>query len=319
MVVDVTLSRGNGVSGPSRLSKLDAHQRAVESLVEALKPWRNWYLDLGNERNIQDKRFTSFDDLKQLRTRVREVDPHLLVTASHGGDLTDDDLRKYVITVGVDFVTPHRPRQPKSPGQTEEVTRKLLRAMNDLGRVVPVHYQEPIRRAYGLSLDVQDFETDLRGALAGGAAGWCFHNGDTRHAKDGRPRRSFDLTSQRLFVQLDDIEQKTVRNLKGVAGATDRKTGLAEPLVRRPLASAASGCFRRRRPGGHCVSPDAIRRKRRGAGIAAWPLVRPRRLSWHRGAVVEQVADGAVVVHGDVQVGAGDADVGVAGGVADFG
>jgi hypothetical protein len=195
----------------------------VESLVEALKPWRNWYLDLGNERNIQDKRFTSFDDLKQLRNRARELDPNRLVTASHGGDFADDDLRKYVIQVGVDFVTPHRPRDPKSPGQTEDITRKLLKAMNDLGRVVPVHYQEPLRRAYGSSFDVKDFETDLRGALAGGAAGWCFHNGDTRNAKDGRPRRSFDLTSQRLFDQLDDVEKKAVRNLKGVFSAADHK------------------------------------------------------------------------------------------------
>ena len=60
MVVDVSLSRANGVSGPPRLQTLEAHRRAVETLVGAFKPWRNWYLDLSNERNIQDKRFTAW-------------------------------------------------------------------------------------------------------------------------------------------------------------------------------------------------------------------------------------------------------------------
>jgi hypothetical protein len=222
MVVDVTLSRGNGATGPSRLAKLATHQRAVETLVTALKPWRNWYLDLSNERNIHDKRFTSFEDLKALRTRVRELDPKRLVTASQGGDISEKELEKY-LGVGVDFVTPHRPRGAESPGETEETTRKLLAWTRKLGRVVPVHYQEPFRRSYGESLDARAFETDLRGAIAGGAAGWCFHNGSNRSTADGRPRRSFDLTSERLFVQLDDVERSVVSRLKEIVTSTRRK------------------------------------------------------------------------------------------------
>jgi hypothetical protein len=80
LVVDVTLSRGNGSTGPARLQTLEAHRRAVETLVTALKAHRNWYLDLANERNIKDKRFTSFADLKELRELVRKLDPHRLVT-----------------------------------------------------------------------------------------------------------------------------------------------------------------------------------------------------------------------------------------------
>src|SRR5262249_38611930 len=45
VVVDVTLSRGNGSTGPARLQTLEAHRRAVETLVTALKAHRNWYLD----------------------------------------------------------------------------------------------------------------------------------------------------------------------------------------------------------------------------------------------------------------------------------
>ena len=55
VVVDVTLSRGNGSTGPARLQTLEAHRRAVETLLTALKAHRNWYLDLANERNIKEQ------------------------------------------------------------------------------------------------------------------------------------------------------------------------------------------------------------------------------------------------------------------------
>jgi hypothetical protein len=103
IVVDVTLSRGNGSTGPARIQTLEAHRRAVETLVTALKAHRNWYLDLANERNVKDKRFTSFADLKELSELVRKLDPQRLVTASHAGDVSRDDLTKYLQTVRVDF------------------------------------------------------------------------------------------------------------------------------------------------------------------------------------------------------------------------
>ena len=213
MIVDVSLSRGNGVSGPPRLQTLEAHRRAVETLVSALKEERNWYLDLSNERNIQDKRFTSFEDLSELRALVRKRAADRLVTASHAGDITDEELRAYVNVVKVDFIAPHRPRQADSPGQTKQKTIDYLAAIKKLDRVVPVHYQEPFRRGYGFSPSVADYVTDLEAAIAGGAGGWCFHNGDTRDAKDGRPRRSFDLSEKRLFDQFDEVEKAATRRL----------------------------------------------------------------------------------------------------------
>ncbi|PYK96253.1 MAG: hypothetical protein DME19_20330 [Verrucomicrobia bacterium] len=113
LVVDVTFSRGNSVNGTPQLQTLDAHRRAVETVVTALKPRRNWYLDLSNERNVQDKRFTGIDDLKQLRELAVRLDPDLLVTASDGGDITWDSLREYLQTVKVDFISPHRPRDAR--------------------------------------------------------------------------------------------------------------------------------------------------------------------------------------------------------------
>jgi hypothetical protein len=217
MIMDVTFSRGNGVSGSPRLPTLEAHRRAVETVVNALKPRRNWYLDLSNERNIGDKRFTSFEDLKQLRALARQLDPMLLATASQGGDISRDKLGEYLETAGVDFISPHRPRDADSPARTESKSREYLGWMRELGRVVPVHYQEPMRRGYsGWNPTAEDFVADLRGALDGGAAGWCFHNGGERSSSDGRPRRSFDLRDKRLFEQLDAEEVRALGLLKAV-------------------------------------------------------------------------------------------------------
>lgn len=215
MLVDVTLSRGNGVSGAPRLQALREHGRAVETLVTGLKPFRNWYLDLGNERNIRDKRFVDFEELEELRELARRLDAKRLVTASHAGDLSAEELKQYLDVVAVDFLAPHRPRDARSPGQTAERTRQYLRQMKNLGRIVPVHYQEPFRRGFSKGWDpsAEDFVTDALAARDSGAAGWCFHNGDARQTPDGRPRRSFDVRHERLFDQLDAVERKAVEAL----------------------------------------------------------------------------------------------------------
>jgi hypothetical protein len=207
MVVDVTLSRDKeGNNGG--LPNFEAHRQAVETLVGALKEHRNWYLDLANEHDVGDARHVPPAELKELRELVRRLDPSRLVTASFGGhDLSEDDLREALLTVGVDFVAPHRPRNPESPGQTEAKTRATLATMKKIGRAAPVHYQEPFRRGYARwKPTAADFFTDLRGAVAGGAAGWCLHNGSQRDDPEERPRRSFDLRAARLFDQLDKVE-----------------------------------------------------------------------------------------------------------------
>jgi hypothetical protein len=100
---------------------------------------------------------------------------------------------------------------PGSPNETEARTRECVARMKQLGRVVPVLHQEPFRRGYtNWEPTATDFLTDLRGAIAGGAAGWCFHNGAQANSSDREPRRSFDLRAMRLFDQLDIEEQRVL-------------------------------------------------------------------------------------------------------------
>jgi len=218
MIVDVTLSRGAG-DERDRLIKHEQYVRAVETIVTALREHRNWYIDLANERNIGDARHASIDELAKLRELVRRLDEHLLVTASQGGDIGRDELGDYLLKVSVDFITPHRPRHQKSPGETEEMTRRYLAWMNEYDRVVPVHYQEPFRCGYSSRSwepSTDDFLMDLKQAHDGGAAGWCFHNGDERGADDGRPRRSFDLRDGPLIEQLTKPERAVIEGAVGV-------------------------------------------------------------------------------------------------------
>ncbi|HUR46364.1 MAG TPA: hypothetical protein VMZ27_10860, partial [Candidatus Saccharimonadales bacterium] len=213
IIVDVTLTRGDGRGGSPRLETLEAHRRAVETVVKALRGHTNWYLDLSNERNVGDKRFTSLDDIKNLRDLAKSNSPTLLVTASDGGDISEEELRRYLQDAKIDFVAPHRPRDASSAARTEEMTRKYLAWMREIGRVVPIHYQEPFRRGYAKwEPRAEDYLTDLKGAMTGGAAGWCFHNGSDR--KTAGPKRSFDLSKARLFEQLDAEELKALQQLQ---------------------------------------------------------------------------------------------------------
>lgn len=215
LVIDVTLTRGKGPSyaaSAGRLPDFESHQRAVESVVNALKQHRNWYLDLANERDVRDDRYVPSAELKTLRELLRRLDPLRLATASYGGhDLNERDMRDGLLTAELDFLCPHRPRNPESPAQTEARTRKCLAQMKQIGRVVPILHQEPFRRGYtAWEPAATDFLTDLRGAVTGGAAGWCFHNGTQSNTADKEPRRSFDLRAKRLFDQLDAEERKVV-------------------------------------------------------------------------------------------------------------
>ena len=203
MVVDVTLARGVGIADHV------AHLQAVSKLAEALKPWRNVYFDVANERNIKDARYVSLAECGELRDAIKGIDPDRLVTASHAGDIPREELAEYLRVAKLDFITPHRPRNANSAAQTDAKTQEYRQWMAELGKVVPVHYQEPFRRDFGRwQPELNDFVVDLHGAIGGRAAGWCLHNGSPRgtdHDTQG-PRRSFDLSERCLIAQLDAVE-----------------------------------------------------------------------------------------------------------------
>lgn len=270
ILVDVTLSRAGRTQTFGGLTTLRAHRRATQLLVSRLKPFRNWYLDLANENDVRRKAVdgssVSIEELRGLRDVVRQLDPDRLVTCSTTGEFDKQELRDYVLRAGMDFFSPHRRRLTASPGKTAEATRRYLAAMNEFGRLVPVHYQEPFRRGWRPDQWVpttRDFVTSLEQAINGGAAGWCFHNGDAKTHPEGKPRRSFDLRDQRLFEQLDPQEQKFVEAAAGVLARTrdDRPTAWTEKQSGVDTGSSPKHTFVTSNPSVQdmwpCFSPDS--------------------------------------------------------------
>lgn len=217
LIVDVTLIHSGERSGqPAMLRDVAAHIQAVRTLTTALKPHRNVYVDLANERDLKNK-WVSFEDLRRMRDALKAIDPDRLVTASSTGEPDDEEFIGSIRTAGLDFLTPHVPRSSASAARNKDRTTAIRQRLKELDLVVPLHYQEPFRRGFtkGWEPSLEDFLNDLRGAVDGGAAGWCFHNGDQRDQPDGRPRRSFDLRRPegRLIDQLDEVETSLMEAL----------------------------------------------------------------------------------------------------------
>jgi hypothetical protein len=223
-IVDVTLARKKGTGGTPSLRDLPVHRRAVETLVTALRHRKNWYLDLSNERNVRDPRFTSFEDLAELRQAAKDLNPRLLVTASYGGDASRKEVEAYLRTAHLDFLSIHRPRDAKSAADGAEATRRYRKWIHEIGPNVPLQYDEPFRRGYGDWQPVAaDFAFDLSTCRQAGAAGWCFHNGDTRATPDRQPRRSFDLRTRTLFEQLDAEERTFLSQITSASESASDK------------------------------------------------------------------------------------------------
>ena len=153
-----------------------------------------------NERDVRDARHVPAEELKALREQVRELDPGRLVTASFGGMTStrrpaggDADDRPR-------FRRPHRPRDAGSAGQTEARTRESLATMRAMARRYRCITRSRSAGVRPLAADGERLPHHLRGAVDGGAAGWCLHNGSSRGQPEERPRRSFDPHDRRLFV-----------------------------------------------------------------------------------------------------------------------
>jgi len=204
IVVDVTFSR-------HLLAGHQAHLKAVVEVARQLQPYRNLYIDVGNERDVKDSRFVSLDEVVELIAAIKEVDPERICTASDGGDIPTESVASH-IAAGLNLLCPHRRRDSNSPAETRHDARRLLKASEETDRIVPIHYQEPFRRNYSCNWEptASDFLIDLDGTVRSDAAGWCFHNGSSRHSEDKRPYRSFDMSQQSLLEQLDREENDVV-------------------------------------------------------------------------------------------------------------
>lgn len=217
MIVDVTMHRG----GPHAPSDQAGHLACAKVLATELRRYRNVYIDVGNERDVGDARFVSYDDVGALIGAIKAIDPKRLCTAS-GVPSSESDLNKYLSTGRCDFIATHLCRDASCPAETGKTVGTFISWMKTLGRRVPVHLQEPFRRDYGSWQPTEeDYYRDATGAKMGEGAGWCLHNGATR---GDPPFRSFCMNNKhgRLFSQLDPVELSVARGVKDRIGVLNR-------------------------------------------------------------------------------------------------
>lgn len=206
IIVDVSLAHGE-YPYPTSFSD---HLMCVTTLAQELAPYRNVYFDVSNEFDVDG--LLDLSKIGDLITAIKQVDPGRLCTASGSGE----DINAYFQVGHVDFLAPHLSRDS---GAEHLTFSSVVGLKSSAIAPVGVHLQEPFRRGYDLRhaagevppFVAQNFLDDLSSAVLSGAAGWCFHNGATYK---GAPYKSFDMSTQRLFEQLDEEEMEVVRNVK---------------------------------------------------------------------------------------------------------
>lgn len=216
MIVDVTMSRN------SSQSTIAQYTQCARTIATELLPYRNVYIDVGNERDVGDSRYISIPDCGNIINAIKAIDPNRICTAS-GVPANQSDLDYFLTTGHLDFIAPHLCRSQGCSAQTYGTVRTYVTWMTNLGKRVPVHLQEPFRRGYTSYNPVQeDYYRDNSGAKAAEAAGWCFHNGSNPTPP---PYRSFLMndTTGRLFSQIDSIEVDALANIYDTIGGNSWK------------------------------------------------------------------------------------------------
>ena len=223
MIVDVTMSHGNHPA-PSNQAE---HLACARTLAAELKPYRNVYIDVGNERDVGDARYVSLEDVGELITAIKAIDPQRICTASSCPG-SEDGMKQHLEVGKLDFIAPHLCRDDGCSAKTIGTVKELAGWMKALGRRVPIHLQEPFRRGYtDYQPTVEDFYRDDSGARIAEAAGWCLHNGSSRRGSGEQQRsRSFGMGKEhgRLYAQLDEVELEVCKNIDDQIGGTNLNT-----------------------------------------------------------------------------------------------
>ena len=222
IIVDVTLTRGNK-SSPSNLAQ---HLACAKTIATELKPYRNIYIDIANERDVGDARHVTYSEMGTIIDAIKSIDSDRICTAS-GVPGSQANLDEYFSVGHCDFIAPHLCRDKECPAKTLGTVTEFISWMNNLKHRVPVNLQEPFRRDYSEYQPIQeDYYRDAGGGKIAGAAGWCLHNGSSRSSKDKRPQRSFSMSKEhgRLYAQLDSVEMDVSNNIIEQIGGTSINT-----------------------------------------------------------------------------------------------
>lgn len=195
-----------------------ARLRAVRQVAALLAPYRSVILDLCNEHDHPEGPLT-VGEARQLRDAVKVLDPARIVTMSFtSANLLESDgavgpagqriLGAHVGSgqgsAGVDVLTPHLPRTADWARVTAPRVTALRRALQLMGRPVPVLLDEEKRTEAGAPpIPAEEFLSAAVGARDAGAAGWFLHTA-----------AGFDLRARGFVEALDTDERIALSALR---------------------------------------------------------------------------------------------------------
>lgn len=182
LVVDVTFTYEH-ISGMTPSTALVG----IVNATNALRTYDNLIFDIQNERNVQDRRFMSEDDVGRIFRAIKAADPARLATASNAPDGASVDA-DFTARIGMDVNAYHDERLPNWY-QLDEI-QSIVRALTANGK--PAYLQEPntthdTRFFYPSNDRAEYFLQAVANAKLAGAAAWCFHTEEGVDFRTGPP------------------------------------------------------------------------------------------------------------------------------------
>ena len=157
--------------------------------------------------------------LRALRDKIKALDATRLVTISstehHFMSATGEFGREGAANlreeagagpndVSVDVVAAHFPRTDDWAAATGSRLRAVRRALDQIGRPLPIYLSEERRAAPGDRVDPDDYRRALDEARGAGAAGWVFHTS-----------AGFELQKKSFLDALAGGEREALQKLLG--------------------------------------------------------------------------------------------------------
>jgi RHS repeat-associated protein len=233
LIVDLSFARET-VPAPGDLDVAE-YTQALRRIAFLLREYRNVLIDIQNERdNGSAAMHLTWEQVRAIKTAIKEVDPTRVVTASNAGDVPaiagitpatpNGDVSGaggatgFTLLSEVDVVAYHDPRVAGWQDRTTEVVQQLRRIAEVSAK--PVYLQEPTRwrnqtnSCGGAETTLQSdpdpahFRTALQRAKEAGAAAWTFHT-----------QRAFRLATGSLQQRITELGASDAERMLYLGGS----------------------------------------------------------------------------------------------------
>jgi hypothetical protein len=191
LVVDVTFTYEHIAGMTPSTAKV-----GIANATRELRSYDNLLFDIQNERNVEDRRYMSPDDVRSIYLAIKSVDPNRIAFADNslGEDWGPQYAADFTARLGLDATGFHESRD--IGWYTLPAYQRIVGILKTNGK--PAYLQEPnsTRDNWYRQNDRADyFIQAIANAKLAGAAAWCFH---TLLGADFRPGTGAEYFEDRL-------------------------------------------------------------------------------------------------------------------------